>query len=154
MDCGISYEDLAAFAVGDMDAEGAERIEQHARTCPACRARLAALRRVDGELRLLSRPEPSAGAVLAARRLIARETRGAGGPEVMTLSEVAEFLRVPPDAMADVAGELPAFEVGGQVRVRRARLIEWMAQRERAHARALAESEVARMVANIWQGGE
>jgi hypothetical protein len=36
----------------------------------------------------------------------------------MTLGEVAEFLRVPPDALAEVAEDLPAFEIGGQVRVR------------------------------------
>jgi anti-sigma factor RsiW len=146
----MSYEDLAAFAAGDLDAEGAERIEQHARTCAACRTRLAALRRVDGGLRLMPRAEPSAGAVLAARRLVARETRGAGGPEIMTLSEVAEFLRVPPDALADVADDLPAFEIGGQVRVRRARLIEWVAERERSYASSRAETEVARALAGLW----
>ena len=149
MECDISYEDLAAFAAGD-----AEHLVEHVRTCPACRERLAAMERVDRDLRLLPRPEPSAGAVLAARRAVARETRGVAGPEIMTLAEVTEFLRVPPDALAEVAGELPAFEIGGQVRVRRARLIEWIAGRERAYAKALAESEVARLVANIWQGGE
>jgi len=148
MDCKTSYEELAAFAAGD-----AEHLGRHVRACAACRERLAVLERVDRDLRLLPRPEPSAGAVLAARRAVARETRSAGGPEVMTLAEVAEFLRLPPDGLSEVAGELPAFEVGGQVRVRRARLVEWIAGRERAYARSLAESEVARLVANIWQGG-
>ncbi len=145
MQCEISYEDLAAYAVGD-----AEHLGEHVRTCPACRERLAAMDRVDRDLRLLPRPEPSAGAVLAARRAVARESRGTGGPEVMTLAEVAEFLRVPPDALADVVGELPAFEVGGQVRVRRARLVEWVAERERAYTRGRAESEVARALAGLW----
>jgi len=145
MDCKTSYEELAAFAAGD-----AEHLGRHVRACAACRERLAVLERVDRDLRLLPRPEPSAGAVLAARRAVTRETRGTGGPEVMTLDEVAEFLRVPPDALADVVGELPAFEVGGQVRVRRARLVEWIAERERAYTRGRAESEVARALAGLW----
>ena len=150
MDCGITYEELASLAAGDADAAEAERIEQHARTCAACRTRLAALRRADRELRLLPRPEPSAGAVLATRRAIAAETRGSAGPEIMTLGEVAEFLRVLPDALAEVADDLPAFEVGGQVRVRRARLIEWIADRERSYAASRAESEVAHALAGLW----
>jgi len=145
MECETSYEELSAFAAGD-----AEHLGDHVRTCAACRARLAALRRVDRDLRLLQQPGPSAGAVLATRRLIARETRGAGGPEIMTLSEVAEFLRVPPDALAEVADDLPAFEIGGQVRVRRTRLIEWIAERERSYARSRAESEVAQALTGLW----
>ncbi len=145
MDCGITYEELAAFAAGD----GAD-LGEHVRTCAACRTRLIALRRVDRDLRLLPRPGPSAGALLEARRVIARETRGAGGPEIMTLCEVAEFLRVPPDALAEVADDLPAFEVGGQVRVRRAQLMEWIAERERAYARSRAESDVAHALAGLW----
>ena len=68
----------------------------------------------------------------------------------MTLAEVAEFLRVSPDALAEVMEELPAFEVGGQVRVRRARLVEWVAERERNYARSRAESEVAHALAGLW----
>ena len=150
MDCGITYEELAAFAAGDLEAEAAGRIEQHVRTCAACRQRLAALRRVDGELRALPHREPSAGSVLKTRRLIARETRGGAAPEIMTLAEVTEFLRVSPEALAEVADDLPAFEVGGQVRVRRARLVEWIAERERNYARSRAESEVAHALAGLW----
>jgi hypothetical protein len=145
MECEISYEELSAFAAGD-----AEHLGEHVQRCPACQERLAAMERVDRDLRLLPRAGPSAGAVLAARRLIARQTRGVVGPEVMTLAEVAAFLRVPPDALAEVAGELPAFEIGGQVRVRRTRLIEWIAERERAYARGRAESEAAHALAGIW----
>ena len=62
----------------------------------------------------------------------------------MTLDEVAAFLRIDPSDLGEVAEELPAFELGGQVRVRRERLIEWIQQRERAYTRQAGESWAAR----------
>ena len=73
----------------------------------------------------------------------------------MTLNEAAGFLRISVDDLEDVVTDLPAFEVGGKIRVRRAALLEWIEQRERAYARGRAESQVARLVAGIsWEGTE
>jgi hypothetical protein len=66
----------------------------------------------------------------------------------MTLDEVAEFLRISLDELEEVVTELPAFEVAGQLRVRRARLLEWVEARERAYRRSSAQSEVARAFAD------
>ncbi len=148
MECEVSYEELSRFASGELDEERAWQVQDHLRSCERCRRHEAALRALDGRLRQLRRIEPPAGAVLEARRTLSRQVRG-GGPEVMTLGEVAEFLRVPQDALAEVMEELPAFELGGYVRVRRARLVEWIEQRERAYVRARAESEVAQILAGV-----
>ena len=147
MECEISYEELARFAAGGLGAERAGRIDEHLESCGACRQRLLALKRVDAGLRALPRLEPRAAAVLEARRLLSVEVRGRQAPDVMTLDEVAEFLRLPLEALDELVTELPAFEVAGFVRVRRERLTEWLCERERSYLRARAESEVARMLA-------
>ena len=61
----------------------------------------------------------------------------------MTLDEVGEFLRIGPETLSEIAEELPAFELGGQVRVRRERLLEWVRRREQDYARGAAASWAA-----------
>ena len=149
MTCDVSYEDLAAFAAGD-----SAELAGHVAECGECRKRLDALRSVDDALRRLPRPEPPASVLLNVRRELAREIRSNTPlPEVMTLDEVAVFLRVSVDQLGDLSADLPAFELGGQIRVRRERLVEWVEQRERDYMRNTIASRVARtMAANGWKG--
>lgn len=147
MDCELSYEELAAYASDGLAPERAAEVEKHVGGCAECRRRLSAIREADARLRALPRLRPSAGALLRTRRALSEELRGRSVPEVMTLEEVAAFLRVEPADLRDVVSELPAFEVGGRIRVRRAKLIEWIERRERVHARSTAESDVARILA-------
>ena len=149
MDCELSYEELAAYASDGLPPERAAEVERHVGGCAECRRRLAALRRADARLRAMPRLRPSAGALLRTRRALSEELRPRPAPEVMTLEEVAEFLRVELDDLRDVVSQLPAFEVGGRIRVRRENLIEWVARRERVYARSTAESDVARILAGI-----
>ena len=147
MDCELSYEELAAYASDGLAPERAAEVEEHVGGCAECRRRLSAIREADARLRVLPRLRPSAGALLRTRRALGEELGGRSAPEVMTLEEVAAFLRVEPDDLRDVVSQLPAFEVGGRIRVRRTKLIEWIARRERVHARSTAESDVARILA-------
>ena len=94
-----------------------------------------------------------ARAVLAARRAVSRVLRRPHTPEVMTLDEVAAFLRVGPDELAEVVELLPAFELAGRIRVRRARLIEWIEQRERDYTRQATGSWAARAAGEEFQQG-
>ena len=50
------------------------------------------------------------------------------GTEVMTVSEVAQYLRVNPQTVyrKAKAGELPAVRIGRAIRVRRSELDEWL----------------------------
>ena len=108
-----------------------------------------ALAAVDALLTAAAPYQPPAAAVLAARRAIAAEIRQADLAEVMTLEEVAAFLRIDPDDLGEILAELPAFELAGRVRVRRERLIEWIRRRERDYARKAAAS----WAANAIRGG-
>ena len=147
MKCNVTYEELAALAAGDLPEDRAAELQAHAAECDHCRERLGRIRSVDAGLLSLRREEPSAHAVLEARRALSRELGRSGPPEVMTLEEVAEFLRV--DDLGEVVEHLPAFEIAGQVRVRRAKLLEWIESRERAFARSSIESEVAGILAGL-----
>lgn len=149
MNCDIDYEVLAAFAAGDLPEARAEELRNHLAGCGVCAERLATLRRLDVGLHALGRFEPPADAVLRARRAAASAIGQRSLPEVMTPEEVAQFLRVDRDEVGDVLAEVPAFEIAGKVRVRRDRLLAWVAERERAFARQTLESEVAGILTGI-----
>jgi len=148
MACGVTYEELARLSAGDLEAARAREVKEHVAGCDTCRRRLDALARADAALAALPRVEPPAEALLAARRLLSREVRGGGGQEIMTLEEAAAFLRISLDELAEIVLVLPAFELAGQLRIRRSRLIEWVEARERAFSRSRAQSEVARALSH------
>ncbi len=153
MTCEISYEELAAFGAGDLSAERHAVIEQHVATCDDCRGRLATLKTVDTTLKHMPAVRPSAETILAARRFIAEETRPRAEPEILTMDEVAAFLRIEPEELQSFVLELPAFELGGQIRVRRCRLVEWVEQREREFRLSTTASAMARIrAANVQKG--
>ena len=144
MSCELTYEQLAAYAAGDLDDAERDSMARHVDGCDDCRRRLAAIERADGALAALPRREPTASAILAVRRAVSNVTRGGGEPEIMTLDEVADFLRISPKELGQIAEELPAFELAGRVRVRRSRLVEWVQKRERDYTRHTAASWAAR----------
>jgi hypothetical protein len=149
VDCTLTYEELSRYAAGDLAAQRAREVKQHAASCDACRRRLGALSSLDAALSRAPRCEPPAQALLRVRRSLSRELRGSGAPELMTLDEVAAFLRVGLDALEEIVLELPCFELAGQLRVRRSKLLEWIESRERAWAASSAQSEVARILADV-----
>ncbi len=149
MTCSVTYEELAAFACDDLPPERRAELRRHTGSCATCAGRLEALSRADARLAGLGRDQPDAGLLLRTRRALSRVTRPGSGPEIMTLDEVAEFLRVPAAALEDVAHGLPAFEFGGHVRVRRASLLRWIEERERAFAQGRVESDVAAVLAGL-----
>ncbi|MFO7898595.1 MAG: zf-HC2 domain-containing protein [Planctomycetota bacterium] len=149
--CKRTFEELAEYAAGDAPPAQAARLRQHVARCPRCRRRLELLARADAALRALPRHRPSARAILEARRAL-REPERPAPPEIMTLDEVAAFLRLGPAAFGEVVGELPAFELAGRVRVRRTKLLEWIEGRERDHMRHNIASQIARSVRSGGKG--
>lgn len=144
MNCEITYEQLGALAIGELDAKQAAEIREHLAQCEHCRNRMAALNRIDEILMTLRPFHPPASTVLATRRALAPEIRPAPASEIMTLEEASHFLRITADQLGEIVEELPAFELAGQIRVRRDRLLEWIQQRERDYNRQRSESWVAR----------
>jgi len=153
MTCDLAHEELAEFASGDVDDSRAAVIRQHLAECDACRRRLELLSQVDAALRLLPRTEPSAAALLKVRRILSAEIRGSATPEILTLDDVARFLHITDDALGEIVEELPAFEIAGQIRIRRARLLEWIEQRELSFMRSTTQSQVSRMLSRVLVQG-
>ena len=143
MNCNVTYEELAAYASAELPAERQAEIGRHVPRCDACRRRMESVRAADAALAALPRFRPPAGAILAARRAISAAVRDRPATEIMTLEEAAEFLRITPDQLGEIVESLPAFELAGQVRIRRGRLLECLEQRERDFTRQMSESWVA-----------
>jgi hypothetical protein len=138
------HEELAAYEAGELSENRRRELAAHLATCRVCQGRREAIRRADLALGRLRPSRTPPGALLATRRALRRELGRVPAPEVMTLDEVAEFLRLAPEQLAELLLELPAFELGGQLRVRRSRLVAWIETRERERARAAAATWVAR----------
>lgn len=153
MECELRYEELAEFAAGDLSAERSNEISRHVDECDICRQRLAVLRKLDATLKNLPPVKPKTEAVLKVRRAISQQIRGANASEIMTLDEVAAFLRISSDDMAEIAEELPAFELAGNIRVRRTKLIEWIEQQELNYMRSTIESDVSRSIKGMFTKG-
>ena len=153
MQCEVTREELSRFEAGEVDEERAARLEAHVAGCADCTRRVDALRRLAADLRRLSPVAPPPHALGAVRRALAAE-HGASPREVMTLEEVAAFLRVTPDRMAEYVDDLPAFELAGRVLIRREKLIEWIERRERAFNRGRIQSVAARVLAELQEGEE
>lgn len=152
MNCEVTYEQLAAYSQADLSAERQQAIERHVASCATCRQRLAGLQAVDTALRVLPPEKPPAETILAARRLLSEETRPKPELEILTLEEVAVFLRIDPQELRPYVEDLPAFELGGQIRVRRSRLLEWIEQRERQFSRGTGSAIARFRPVEPWKG--
>lgn len=131
--CTISEDTLAAYAAGDLAPEQASSLALHIASCPHCANRLTRLRSLDQALKAYARqplPHTTGRRTLDTLRDELQSTR-----EIMTLDEVASFLRLTPAQADEVLCDLPAFELAGQIRVRRSQLIEWIQQQERLYQR-------------------
>jgi anti-sigma factor RsiW len=146
MTCDVTYEELAAFVAGDASPDRAQWLGEHVRHCATCQAKSAAVAGIDSALHKLPRLQPTTQTVLKVRRAVSRGIP-AREPEVMTLQEVADFLRISLEDLYEAVDDLPAFELAGRILVRRERLIEWIDKREQAYRRQTVQSEIARGLA-------
>ena len=144
MNCEITNEDLAAFAIGESEPGREAEIREHIINCTSCHQRIKALEQTDTLLESLKPTAPSVSAILSARRSLSEIIHGSQVSEIMTLEETANFLRITSEQLGEIVEDLPAFELAGQIRVRRARLVEWIQRRERDYNRQVSESWVAR----------
>ena len=146
MNCELTHEEVAAYAAGEGDAAHRAHVKRHLAKCAACRERTDAIGRADRELTHPPPFAPSPEAVERTRAAIAQELAHLNPPEIMTLEEAGRMLRLSPEELGEIASELPAFELAGRIRIRRGRLLEWIAQREKRYRSAGVESQVARLL--------
>lgn len=144
MSCTLDPQRLVAWLDGDLDEADAARVAAHAETCPLCRDRATRLTRQAAALRReIDREVP--GDVLARRHdVLPAAGTAVNRPDVLTLEDVARYLRLALDDLDRVAADLPAFELAGQIRVRRTELERWIARREQDYAAQRLREDLTR----------
>ena len=134
MNCESCREKLSELLAGELDAIHAAGVRQHLADCPSCARLLEAMRTTaDMTDRLLDMDPPRALCL----RIMAQTGDGFGpdlaaAPEIMTPEQLARFLQVPLAKLEDEIGALPSFEIAGELRFRKDRLLEWIEERERS----------------------
>lgn len=153
MKCRVTHEELSALAAGDLPEVRAQSLRRHAKSCGACANCLAGLKELDSALAALKPVRPSAQAALATLAAVAEATGRSRGNEVMTLEEVSQYLKVGPRELGELMDELPAFELAGQIRVRRTALETWIKEKEEAYRRKTSGKWFGRPAAITLQKG-
>jgi hypothetical protein len=147
MNAHLTTEQLAAWTAGDLADGEASRVQAHVEDCRTCRERLDALRAVDAALDALRPVPPPVRTVAKVGKALADSMSGPAGGEIMTLAEVGDFLRLSPEQLGEIVQELPAFELAGQLRVRRSALLRWVEGREASYRRRATAGWAAHAVA-------
>ena len=77
------------------------------------------------------------------RRRLDEELQDAptAAPEIMTLEETADYLRVTPNLVYEMMGDIPCFELGGRVLFRREAVQNWIREQERRFKDELEDSD-------------
>lgn len=139
--CEDREELLSLHATGELEEVSRRELDGHLAGCAACREALEQFRDLTRLSAAAGAPsiDPGAASQVLARVRTALAADDAAGqpvpeqevPEVMTLEDAARFLRVPLEDLTSELDSLPVFEIGGHLRLRRERLLEWIAERER-----------------------
>ena len=139
MTCLECQQLLSPYQKGELDADDANRVAGHVANCPACAKRIAALEHLDDMLRGLPAPPTPTSVLMSVRERVHEDV--AGG-EIMDAGQVAAFLKLTQEQVLDSLDELPCFEIAGQIRFRRAALMQWIEEREAARRREALRAEL------------
>ena len=135
---------LSEYEAGELTRPLADQVEQHLSGCPTCRRLLASLRRTAAMVEQLADEPParsmSVRVLGQVHELLAPDL--AEAPEILTREELARFLRVSADALAEVIDTIPGFDIGGEVRFRKERVLEWIQEREHQRDRRAIYSQL------------
>lgn len=141
------YADLSRLLAGELTAEEAEKVRALLEKDEEARAVLATMRRIAESAGRMPCPPPAAVATMRTKAAV-REAIGVGKPKafgpVLTLDEVAEYLKVERAMVEEMLDELPAFEFGGKVRLRLDSLEAWIRGRERQYSSGIEAERAAR----------
>jgi hypothetical protein len=129
---------LSLYERGELDPEHEAAVAQRLGESPGARALLASFARLQELTDLEAGRQPELPARVADRVLAevhasmegAPEVVAGELPEVLTVEEVARYLRVSVAELEPALAELPFFEFAGRLRMRRESLEAWIEERE------------------------
>lgn len=147
MDCKVCRERLSEYEARELPPADAEAVRRHLESCAECRGQRARLARLAEAVDTLPEEEPPESLSFAVRREVDRLLAPglSTAPEILTIEELARYLRVPVEAIEDELTTLPAFEVAGELRFRKDRVAEWIRRREDDRVREMASAEIGAM---------
>ena len=124
---------LPEYVEQTLSPDTADSIRGHLDDCAACQTALEQLQRLLCAARSLPQLVPSAARVLPISAAIHAEgtpkRRTEFGP-VLTMEELADYLRTDQEALQVYLDQIPRFELGGRLLFRRESVEQWLQQRE------------------------
>ena len=140
MDECTSYVDLLSpFERDELDGELHRRVHDHLATCPSCAEAVRQYRELSALVES-ARSAPVDDVPRSLIRSLKKELQNSRSdevdgsppplPEILTLDEVAAYLRIEIDDLEDEIATMPVFELGGRIRMRRSALLEWINDKE------------------------
>jgi len=160
MICSDVSNQIAAFLDGELPSDAKEAIQNHLRNCPQCQAEYESLKRTSNLVKQLPAIQPSANWDIAfqnklaasqykqlaedfkrlrelAEELTARlaqfeqlELNQNAEQDLMTVEEVAAYLRVSPEKIYEMLDELPYIDLNYELRFRKSSIDQWLRSRE------------------------
>ena len=137
MNCEQCQELLSEFEAGELTEEQAANVHKHVEQCNECSELLKAIE-VSTELVCeLADEEPSRAMSLRVLgkvdEMLAPDLTDA--PDILTPELLAKFLGISLEQLEDDIHLIPGFEIAGNLRFRKERVIEWIEERERDRER-------------------
>ena len=138
MNCNDVRGMLSELEAGELSETISGEVRNHLHSCAECSRLLAALRTASGLVDRLPEEEPSRACSFRIRRAV-DELLGpefSQSPEILTPEELARFLRIPDEKLDQEIEAIPGFEIAGELRFRKDRVLQWIEEREKDRERA------------------
>jgi hypothetical protein len=132
-ECEKYLELLPEFLEGALEGDEAAEVALHLGDCADCRDELGFVRNLTAAARRLPQPRPDHAAVLRmteATRATQARPRGTEYGPVLSVEDLADYLRVDIETLEPYLADIPCFELGGKLLFRRETVEGWIRQRE------------------------
>ncbi|MGC8833884.1 MAG: zf-HC2 domain-containing protein [Armatimonadota bacterium] len=160
MVCSDVSNQIAAFLDGELPPDVQEAVQNHLKECPRCQTECESLKRTSNLVKQLPTIQPSDNWDIAFRNKLAAsqykqlaeefrrlrelaeeltarlvqfeqtELNQNAGQDLMTVEEVAAYLRVSPEKIYEMLDELPYIDLNYELRFRKSSIDQWLRSRE------------------------
>ena len=129
-------EKLNAYFDGELNREELRKFQLHLESCVNCTNTLTQLESIRESLRSFNTVTMPDEADLRIRRFLKTDTGQLSiKDEILDIEELARFLKISVNEVVELLDRLPSFEVGGRIRFRKDRIIDWIANQEKKMVR-------------------
>jgi len=127
---------------GELTSGDRKIFVSHLEQCTRCQLRLNDYVSLKQSLQAMFSKDLDHDADLRIRRRIRHNTGTGEAGDILDMEDLARLLKIPVSEVVDLLDELPSFEIGGRLRFRRSRIMEWISGREQNLMRDRQESSL------------